>query len=491
MKKHSLFAGLLLALAVLLLQETARAQQSVNPLAVPILFDNQTGLDPSQIFIQFMGGHAVGGHYFDALTGNKTSLSGAPNQSYSLAQIQGLGTFNATTNSKGASPQYANTPGILVDNLPSGRVYLNFGTQGLTNPTGSGYTPPSFLSSDPNYNTRWQYFEATVKNGQVWADLSYIDFTSISFNLTANASGAGNADQISQPAYYLANATLGSAISSNASLPVPGLLPPQPQFTRVISPQYTVGNNQTVYGNFTSYLNSLHGQNSTISGFFAGVGGQLGQQTTAAQIYEYTATFSGSVASNGTVTLTATPNSGTTFGNYTNGSIVPVPAGNSGNGAGNNTITLKYSDLIAATGIYGSNPPYQVSGTFTQNNTGIVDDVFGRVVGDLLAGLTFGTVGSTVSANLTIGNGTTTTLNGTIGSLPSSVWWGAPHQTLLGRLPMVPFKVVVVPFPIVKFAETVLPTVPKVRPARRSPTTRPKTSSTMPVLFWVKVPETW
>ena len=405
----------------------ALAQQSVNPLAVPIVFDNQTGLDPSQIFIQFMGGDIVSGHYIDTLTGNRAYLSGQPNNSYSLAQIQGLGSFNATTNAKGVTAQFANTPGILVDNLPSGRVYLNFGTSGLINPGSQpGYTPPSFLQSDPNYNTRWQYIEATVKNGQVWADLSYIDFTSISFNLTANATGAGNANQISRPAYYLANATLSSAISANASLPVPSLLPPQQQFTRIISPQYTVGsNNQTVYGDFSSYLDSLHGKNSTISGFFAGVGGQLGQPNTAAQIYEYTASFSGNATTNGTVTLTASQKSGTTFGNYTNGSVVPVPAGNSLTGVGYNTIQLKYSDLIAATGIYGSNPPYQVSGTFTQNNTGIVNDVFGRVVGDLLAGLTFGTVGSTVNATLTIGNGTTTPLNGPIGSLSSSVWWGA------------------------------------------------------------------
>ncbi len=404
----------------------ALAQQSVNPLAVPIVFDNQTGLDPSQIFIQFMGGDIVSGHYVDTLTGNRAYLSGQPNNSYSLAQIQGLGSFNATTNAKGVTAQFANTPGILVDNLPSGRVYLNFGTSGLINPGSQpGYTPPSFLQSDPNYNTRWQYIEATVKNGQVWADLSYIDFTSISFNLTANATGAGNANQISRPAYYLANATLSSAISANASLPVPSLLPPQQQFTRIISPQYTVGsNNQTVYGDFSSYLDSLHGKNSTISGFFAGVGEQLGQRNTAAQIYEYTASFSGNATTNGTVTLTASQKSGTTFGAY-NGTLPPVPAGNSLTGVGYNTIQLKYSDLIAATGIYGSNPPYQVSGTFTQNNTGIVNDVFGRVVGDLLAGLTFGTVGSTVNATLTIGNGTTTPLNGPIGSLSSSVWWGA------------------------------------------------------------------
>ncbi|MFM8715452.1 MAG: beta-1,3-glucanase family protein, partial [Spartobacteria bacterium] len=346
----------------------ALAQQSANPLAIPVLFDNQTGLDPSQIYFQFMGGHPVGGTYRDTLSGNATLLSGAPNQFYSLAQLQGLGTFNATTNIKGVTPEYANTPGIILTDLPSGRIYLNFGTSGLVNPGDqSGYTPPSFLESDPNYNTRWQYIEANVQNGQVYADLSYIDFTSISLNLTASATGAVNANQRSQSAFVLANATLASATSNSASLPVPGLLPPQPGFTRVISPQYTVGNNQTVYGNFTHYLNSLNGKNSTISGLYAG-DDKTGQPTTAAQIYEYTATFN---ATAGTVTLVATPNSGT--GNYTNISQA-IPTSTNGYGAGNNqTITLKYSDLIAATGIYGSNPPYKVSGTFTQNNTGIVN----------------------------------------------------------------------------------------------------------------------
>ena len=433
--------NLCLVAALLLLACGAAPALAQQPslLDVPIVFDNQTGLDPSQIYIQFLGGHQISGTYTNIATGKGAPLSDAPSVSYSLAQLQGLGTYNATTNSKGVTSNYANAPGILVENLMSGRVYLNFGTAGLVNPTGAaGYTPSPELPTDPNYATRWQYFETTITNGQVYADLSYIDFTSISFGLNAtNTPLSGqNTNQISKNGTTLVNATLGSATSNASSLPVAGAVLPNPQFARIISPQYQVNGNQTVYGKFTTYLNSLNGTSSTMSGRFVGVNGLLDLSATQEQIYDYTATFNGTVTTNGTVTLTANPNSGT--GNYTgiDNAISGInPKGQYGVGD-NTTITINYSDLIANTGIYGSNPPYQVSGTFTQNNTGIVNDVFGRVVGDLLAGLSFGTVGSTVTANLTIGNATT--VNGThtypavpIGDLPSSVWWAGgqgPNQ---------------------------------------------------------------
>jgi len=412
----------------MLIASHAFAQQP-SPLSVPIVFDNQTGLDPSQIYIQFLGGKPISGSYTNTATGLSNALSSAPSVSYSLAELQGLGAFSAN-NTKGVTPTFENAPGILVDSLSSGRIYINFGTAGLVNPTGAaGYTPSPELATDPNFATRWQYFETTVSNGQSWTDLSYIDFTSISFSLNAtNAPGGGNTNQISSNATVLVNATLASAISGNASLPVPGATLPDPQFARVISPQYLVGSNQTVYGEFTNYLVSLNGTTSNMSGLFAGVGGKLGEASTQAQIYEYTAAFNG--GANGTVTLTASANSGT--GNYT-GINNAIPVGkntNGGFGVGNNTITINYSDLIANTGIYGSNPPYQVSNTTGNYTTaGIVNDVFGRVVGDLLAGLTFGLVGSSVTDSVTIGNGTTHTYNGTLGTLPSSVWWAGGQDT--------------------------------------------------------------
>ncbi|MFM8983434.1 MAG: hypothetical protein ACKOLA_11125, partial [Spartobacteria bacterium] len=93
MSKNSFTAILVAVVLAACGAAPALAQQSANPLAVPVLFDNQTGLDPSQIYIQFMGGHPVGGTYKDTLNGNTTNLSGAPSQFYSLAQLQGLGTF--------------------------------------------------------------------------------------------------------------------------------------------------------------------------------------------------------------------------------------------------------------------------------------------------------------------------------------------------------------------------------------------------------------
>ena len=82
MKNQSLFAGLLLALVFLSAPGAARGQ---NPLAVLIIFDNQTGLDPSQIFIQFMGWDVVDGQYINTLSRNTAGLFKSPNTSLKLA----------------------------------------------------------------------------------------------------------------------------------------------------------------------------------------------------------------------------------------------------------------------------------------------------------------------------------------------------------------------------------------------------------------------
>jgi hypothetical protein len=66
------------------------------------------------------------------------------------------------------------------------------------------------------------------------------------------------------------------------------------------------------------------------------------------------------------------------------------------------SIYITQDNLNAGTGIYGNNPPYvvmySVSGTeFAYATTGIVNDLGGRVVGDLMAGMVFGWSASTVN----------------------------------------------------------------------------------------------
>jgi len=93
---------LLAALLLLACGAAPAHAQPTSSLAVPIVFDNQTGLDPSQIYIQFLGGKPILGTYTNMATGNRTSLSDGQSVSYSLAQLQGLGTYS-TNNTKGVT----------------------------------------------------------------------------------------------------------------------------------------------------------------------------------------------------------------------------------------------------------------------------------------------------------------------------------------------------------------------------------------------------
>ena len=353
---------------------------------VPILF---TGSSLQNTFIQFIGDANLKGFYYDN-KGNKKSLEA--NTAYSLQTI---------ASGTPVAPNLPNdVPAVLINSF-SGRVYINMGTAGLQGMSNS-YTPAAGTSTDPNYNTRYQYFEPTVKNSQINVDLSYIDFTAISLSLTAfNAPHAANGKQISQSSLSMATATGAAALTPNGSvLPASSDQLPSASFARVISPQLAA---TSLYHDFTHYLKTtLANVVVRIAGTYVGTGNQpSGNPPTQAQSYDYTATFD----DKGNVTLVCNSDSG-------NGSAPGVPAAQQGPGVGvTDNITIKFSDLNAATGIYGCNTPYTL-GT-NKPTAGITNDIYGQVVGDLLAGLNFGYVGSK-----TLFNGKE------IGSMASTEWWG-------------------------------------------------------------------
>jgi|GEM_PF-1820373 len=395
---------------------------------VALGFQNNTGVSDSQIFIQFLGGGAVTGNYVDALSGTTVSLQA--NTAYSLAQLQ---------NSSLDVSQF------------SGRVYVNYGAYGLSNlgANNGGYTPAASLSTDPNFNTRYQYFETTIApqtdgSSTYYGDLSYIDFTAMSMSMKLILTSTGsintsvaNTNQISANTQALVNATAGSATSISAPIFPTGAssVLPNSTFARVISPQFSENGVYHDFSNYLAYLGAtgtasisttgtaiLAGAKSVnLSGVFVGTGSQpTGDPATQAQTYSLTGTFNES----GGIVLTANAAAGITSG------IPGISPSSVGPGVGNNyQITITGTNLNQQNGIYGNNVPYVVTvgGSVVESTDGITNDVYGRIVGDLLAGLSFGYVGSTGTFNLSTTNlsGTTTVTNVVLGDMPSSAWWAS------------------------------------------------------------------
>ena len=362
---------------------------------VPVVFTGPNHL--ASTYIQFLGGDVVGTY------NDRDGKLNQPLQSYVAYPLQKLAS---------ATPIAPNlprgVPAVLLNSF-SGRLYISIG-RGLTGMVRT-YIPAAQAPGDPNYKVRYQYIEPTVSGPQINIDLSYIDFTSISLCMTTvNAPHAQDSPQNSQSSLRMATAAGDAASPQNASvLPDPADQLPAAAFARVISPQLAL---TSVYHDFTHYLQTtLANQTVRVAGTFDGTGRQpTSDPNTQAQSYDFTVRFD----SAGNVAMTPKKDSG-------NGYAPGVPHGARGPGVGDKTtITLKFSDLNASTGIYGCNPAYSLSsgGSFP----GITNDVWGEVVGDLLAGLNLGFVGSK------------TTFGGIpIGNLASTQWWGGimPDGTVI------------------------------------------------------------
>lgn len=368
-------------------QCTADQFTYTNALApgVPFLFASESLQDT---YIQFLGGD-VDGSYYDT---NGTLQTLASNTAYSLMSI--------ASNTTLVPNLPVDVPAVLINSF-SGRLYVSLGA-GLSG-MNDAYVPAAQDSNDANYSLRYQYFEPTIKNSQLNVDLSYIDFTAISLSLTAsNAPHSTNGNQLSQSSLSLATATGNAALIANGSvLPSPTDQLPSASFARVISPQLGAS---SMYHDFTSYLQTtLANTKVYLKGTYVGTGTQpTGNPLTQAQSYDYTGTFD----AKGNVTLSPNSDSG-------NGFSIGVPTIQQGSGVGNQTgnIVITFEDLNAQTGIYGCNAPYSLNGG--KKTAGITNDIYGQVVGDLLAGLNFGYVGSTIQFG-----------NASIGSLCSTQWWG-------------------------------------------------------------------
>jgi hypothetical protein len=306
-----------------------------------------------------------------------------------------LDATNASTGAKLALSAWQSAHWYTLDKLPSGldlysfvggRIYVGYGTPWVF--LNSGYEPPPDNPSDPNYHKRFDKLELTYTPAPAdVADTTSIDYFSIPLELRVYDGGtsgklvgsvtASVADKI-VTALSAVTTPAGKAVVKTAG----------GNFVRVIGPgQYAP---PSPYNNFNAYLGYLRNTYAPahsnifarIKGHFAGVGANPTTPETKPQNYDFAATISAALD----ITLKGS------------GSVV-----------GAHTLLLKHADLIAPTGIYGANPPFSLDGGTA---TTPLNNIYGWLIGDLLAGLNIGAIGSDVAHG-----------NTTIGQMNSQAWF--------------------------------------------------------------------
>jgi hypothetical protein len=339
--------------------------------SIPIIFDNQSG---KQVWVQFLNG-AFGPDQTGA--GGTVKLAG--DTAYEISKLTGP---------VPGLPNLGSVPNVSLNAFTNGRIYFNYGSQGLQG-LGGGYQPNPAYDKDANYGTRYAFVEPNVFGNQDNnLDLTAIDFFGMPIEASTWTGNKMKGQLTSEKGGPIIQAL--APLSTGTQAYVPAKLPAAPytDFARILGPGQTAG-----YHDWTTYMTYLAGLSygTTLAGLFGGVGGST-TPATQRQNYNLTATFD-TMAKQVTI----------------KGSADVVGA---------TTITIKFDDLNALTGVYGANPPYTINDTTT--TAGIVNDVYGWIVGDLLAGMNMGFPGSTTPNPVEGMNN-----NKPLGQCTSSEWFAA------------------------------------------------------------------
>ena len=359
-----------------------------------VITNNQTEYDTSQIWVSFSGTFTNTGT--DQTIGSKViSDFTAQWRSFNISK---LSTEVPTLSYYGGTDQFT-----FSFNGFSGRVYINYGATPL-----SGSPDPSSPGASP-----YIVFEMTVLGETLPAptpsasnmDLSYVD------GVSATA------------ATMIRNAETGAAILATSMNPViskkgiladvAGLVPSDAQVTvgselvrvkssaadpsayhdwlDLMSTLRTITKDNPL--NVCSYTSPATGipARYALSGALFGYSGApaISGQAPGFELmqgYDTKATFTDNLNPNDVSVLSSVGITPGTTG---------VEISGAGTVSGSFTIYITEDNLNAGTGIYGNNPPYVVS--YLQASTeiaylteGIVNDLGGRIVGDLMAGICFG-----------------------------------------------------------------------------------------------------
>ncbi len=442
----SMAGGLLLPLAA-----TAQSDTWYNS---TFIIENLAGYDAENTYVTFFGqmidqtGNGASAQTYGAGTAFSYS-NDKTYQSFTLASLWDAD-FSYTQNGVSKTGAYTFT----VNDFENARIYF---TQAP-------------LSAAPD-NTQWQgLVELYVKGLQSGAtpnapvvnnwDVSYVDGVSMPIQTTLyNAAGTPYSAQTVNP--VLTSPAILAALA--AQLPSSAIVSGSSGVQRIVSPAHsasfggageyhdwsalithltaesTEGRHLQV-ANYTAPLNSgsvnLNQYNLSGAQFgFNGVSGELpvyeheGPNMFNGQNYDFSANFVSDLYASATpqqqAEFDANPAWGITATSQTSGVIL---SGSTTAVGGDEptppfTLFITNAELNKSTGIYGSNPKYIVipetvvpsgPGAFVSYQTeGIHNDVTGRIVGDLMAGMVFGWAGSTVKVadvfNAQFAPGTATT----------------------------------------------------------------------------------
>ena len=155
--------------------------------SIPIIFDNQSG---KTVYLQFLNG---------AFGPGQTGASGAvsPAKPVSLAGDTAYDIADLSSPVPGFT-DLRKVPNVSLNDFTNGRIYFNYGSQGLQN-LGSGYQPNPVAPADPNYNTRYAFVELNVTGDQNNnLDLSAIGLQMQAFEASL-VSGQANAAEQNNP----------------------------------------------------------------------------------------------------------------------------------------------------------------------------------------------------------------------------------------------------------------------------------------------------
>lgn len=327
---------------------------SAGAATLAIKFKNSSGLPDSQVYVGFLGSASIDATNVETGAAIVQTTFENP-QWYTLADV---------------------SQGINLTSF-SGRLYIGYGTPWVF--TRPGYEPSPISVLDPNYLKRWDKVEFTFHGQQAdVCDTTNIDYYAIRTGVKVFKNGTSGTlvqelkDATTQQAM---DALSGLTTPANAAVVMDGT-----NFIRIVGPSIypdPPGTPASPYRDFAAYLAFLRdtyapahsGQVATIAGQFAGVGDNPQTPETQPQAYNFVATLN----SNMDLVLTG-----------------------SGGLIGEQTILITEAELNYPTGIYGANPKFQLNGGTPKKAE---NDIYGWILGDVLAGLNIGALGSEVTVN--------------------------------------------------------------------------------------------